>query len=81
MNELQIFSNSQFGEIRTTEINNKPYFCGSDVAKSLGYNEPHKAISRHCKGGIKRPVLTNGGSIFAESTISHWIPLPEIPSK
>lgn len=62
MNELQIFSNSQFGEIRTTEINNKPYFCGSDVAKSLGYNEPHKAISRHCKGGIKRPVLTNGGT-------------------
>ena len=36
-------------------------FCGSDVARALGYNEPHKAVARHCKGGMKRPTPTNGG--------------------
>lgn len=30
--------------------------CGSDAAWALGYNEPHKAISRHCRCGMKRPV-------------------------
>ena len=36
MNELQIFSNPEFGEIRTIEENGKGLFCGSDVAKALG---------------------------------------------
>lgn len=35
MNELQIFSNPAFGEIRTLEEHGKPLFCGSDVAKHL----------------------------------------------
>ena len=61
MSELMIFNNPEFGEIRTIEEDGKVLFCGSDVAKALGYNEPHKAIARHCKGGIKRPILTNGG--------------------
>ena len=42
--------------------NGKPLFCGSDVAKALGYNEPHKAVMRHAKGGMKRPIPTNGGT-------------------
>ena len=36
MNDLQIFKNAEFGEIRTIEINGKPYFVAADVAKSLG---------------------------------------------
>ena len=47
MNELQIFKNSEFGEIRTIEINNEPYFVGKDIANILGYGEPNKAIVRH----------------------------------
>ncbi len=62
MNELQIFNNPEFGEIRTIEENGVPLFCGSDVARALGYGEPHKAVSRHCKGGTKHPILTNGGN-------------------
>lgn len=31
-------------------------FCGSDIAKSLGYDQPHKAIDRHCKNGTVRNV-------------------------
>ena len=48
-NEVTIFQNEEFGEIRTVEINGKPYFCASDVAKALGYSKPNDAILRHCK--------------------------------
>lgn len=61
MNELKIFENPEFGEIRTIEIDGKPYFCGSDVAKALGYAKPRNAINQHCKGALKQGVLTNGG--------------------
>jgi len=61
MNELQIFNNNDFGEIRTVEIEGKIYFCGSDVAKALGYAIPHKAIREHCKGGLIQTIPTNGG--------------------
>lgn len=50
MNELQIFRNEKFGEIRTVEENGKVLFCGSDVAKALGYTNPTKAINDHCRG-------------------------------
>lgn len=56
MNELQVFENSAFGSVRTIEEDGKILFCGSDVAKALGYVEPHKAVARHTKGGTKHPV-------------------------
>ncbi|MCM1062336.1 MAG: phage antirepressor KilAC domain-containing protein [Eubacterium sp.] len=49
MNEIQRFNNEQFGEIRTVEENNKVLFCGSDVAKALGYAKPQDAVARHCR--------------------------------
>lgn len=36
MNDLQIFNNEEFGEIRTITKDDKTYFAGSDVAKALG---------------------------------------------
>lgn len=65
MGELQIFKNEEFGEIRTVEIEGKPYFCGSDVAKALGYSEPHKAVTRHCRDdGMKRtPIADSLGRV------------------
>ncbi|WP_122788840.1 phage antirepressor KilAC domain-containing protein [Intestinibacillus sp. Marseille-P6563] len=54
MNELQIFQNAEFGTIRTIEENGKVLFCGSDVAKALGYKNPTKAIADHCKGTVER---------------------------
>ena len=39
MNELQVFSNDMFGEIRTVTDNGKVMFCGSDVATALGYKK------------------------------------------
>lgn len=53
-NNLKVFVNEQFGEIRTVEENSKVLFCASDVARSLGYSNPHDAILRHCKGVVKR---------------------------
>lgn len=50
MSELQVFNNPEFGNVRTMEENEKILFCGSDVAKALGYAKPHNAITSHCKG-------------------------------
>ena len=56
MNKLMIFNNPEFGEIRTIEEDGKVLFCGSDVAKALGYAKPQNAIDRHCKGALKRGI-------------------------
>lgn len=61
MNELQVFNNPEFGEIRTLEENGEILFCGVDVAKMLGYVKPHNALAQHCKDSLKRGVLTNKG--------------------
>ena len=47
MNELQVFSNEEFGEVRTLEVNGDPWFVGKDVAASLGYERGAKAIQDH----------------------------------
>lgn len=45
--ELQIFSNSEFGEIRTITKDNETYFVGKDIAKALGFTNPRDAIATH----------------------------------
>lgn len=47
MNNLQIFRNKEFGQIRTVTINNEPWFVGKDVASALGYTNPQKAVRDH----------------------------------
>lgn len=61
MSEVQIFQNQQFGEVRTLEENGEILFCGSDVAKALGYTNPSKALSDHCRGVTKRYTPTTSG--------------------
>lgn len=62
MNEIQIFNNPEFGEVRTLEENGAVLFCGYDIAKALGYARPKDAISAHAKGAVKRRIPTNGGT-------------------
>lgn len=62
MNELKIFENRKFGEVRTIEEDGKVLFCGSDVAKALGYSNPRDALSRHCRGVVKRDTPTESGT-------------------
>ena len=47
MNELEIFNNEEFGEVRTLVLNNEPWFVGKDVAVILGYSNASKAVSMH----------------------------------
>ena len=47
MNEIEIFKNEEFGEVRTLVVNNEPMFVGSNVATILGYTNPQKAIRDH----------------------------------
>lgn len=54
MNEMQVFNNPEFGEVRTIEENGAILFCGSDVAKDLGYTNPSKALNDHCRGDLTK---------------------------
>ena len=46
-NELMIFENKEFGQVRTLMINREPYFVGKDVADILGYQNGSRDINRH----------------------------------
>ncbi|WP_406542027.1 Bro-N domain-containing protein [Clostridium ljungdahlii] len=63
MSEIQIFKNPEFGTVRTIEENGKIIFCGTDIASSLGYTNPQKAIKDHCRedGVTFRSVIDNIG--------------------
>lgn len=63
MNEIKIFNNPDFGEIRTVVIDGEPWFVGKDVAAALGYEKERNALQKHVDAddALKRGVLTNGG--------------------
>lgn len=56
MNDLKIFNNAEFGQIRTVESEDKIYFVASDIAKALGYENTSKAIADHCRWVTKRYI-------------------------
>lgn len=62
-NEIQKFTNEQFGTIRTIVIDDKPWFAGKDVAVALGYKNPQEAIRNHVDDDDKgvSEILTPGG--------------------
>lgn len=84
MNEIQIFNHSDFGEVRTINENGNVLFCGSDVAKSLGYANPSKALADHCKGVTKRYTPTKSGeqemSFIPESDLYRLVFRSKLPS-
>lgn len=65
-NNIQIFENSEFGKIRTLQINNQPYFVGKDVATVLGYSNPRKALLDHIDEEDKLDGVTIRDSIGRE---------------
>lgn len=46
-NDLMVFQNQEFGEVRSVMINDEPWFVGKDVASVLGYSNTAKAIRDH----------------------------------
>lgn len=82
--DMQTFTNPTFGSIRTVENDGKILFCGSDVAKALGYARPNEAVAKHCKGTLKRSTLTAGGAqemlFIPEGDVYRLIVRSKLPS-
>ncbi|MDO5764969.1 MAG: phage antirepressor [Elusimicrobiales bacterium] len=76
-NDLQIFSNEEFGQIRTLVIDGEPWFVGKDVAVVLGYGNPRDALYKHVDeedkgvakcdtlGGNQNLTIINESGIYA----------------
>lgn len=47
MNDIQIFNNEQFGQVRVITKDGEPWFVGKDVAEILGYKDTDYAIRAH----------------------------------
>lgn len=63
MNDLTTFSNPEFGQVRTVEINGTPWLVGKDVATALGYKNPQRAIRDHVDTedqGVTKTVTPSG---------------------
>lgn len=83
-NKIKIFENEEFGSVRTLkEKNGRVVFCGSDIAKALGYRNVSDALIRHCKGIVKHDTLTNGGiqslSFISEGDVYRLVAHSKLP--
>lgn len=77
MNDIMIFNNEEFGQLRTTEINGEVWFVGKDVATILGYSNPRDAINKHVDeedkgvakcdtlGGVQELTTINESGVYA----------------
>lgn len=86
MNNMEIFKNNEFGEIRTLKINNEPWFVGKDVAEILGYKDTSDAMKRHVDeddkgvGEIPTPGGKQNMKIINESGLYSLILSSKLPS-
>ena len=69
-NEIQVFNNANFGQVRSMLIDGEPWFVGKDVAEALGYAKPENAISIHIDDEDKTSTLIQGsGSNYKSKAI------------
>lgn len=86
MNDIKIFENPAFGEIRTLTRNGEPWFVGKDVAKVLGYSNPSKALADHVdeEDKLNNDSLSSlgqrGGWIINESGLYSLILSSKLPN-
>lgn len=69
MNELKIFNNPEFGEVRVIEIDGEPWMVGKDVALALGYSNPRDALANHVDEEDKSTVAIHDGSQNRNMTV------------
>lgn len=62
MNDIRIFTNSEFGQVRAMLIEGNPWFVGKDVAEKLGYSNTRDAVVRHIDEDDKAAVVIHDGS-------------------
>ena len=89
-NDLQVFKNEQFGEVRALILKNEPWFVGKDVAKCLGYKDTKDAIRQHIdnedktiiqKGQITTLEIPNRGlTIINESGLYSLVLSSKLPT-
>lgn len=83
-NNIQIFTNNEFGKVRTVIVDSIPYFIANDVAEVLGYAKPRNAIATHCKGALKQGIPTSGGiqemTIIPENDVYRLVFRSKLPS-
>jgi prophage antirepressor-like protein len=77
MNELQTFSNNEFGNIRSLTIEGEPWFVGKDIAASLGYDRTDNAVRNHvdnedklmhqisASGQMRNMVIINESGLYS----------------
>lgn len=77
MNNIQIFNNSEFGDIRTVTIDGEPWFVGKDIALVLGYAKPTDAIRKRVDeedrgiskmetpSGVQEMTIINESGLYA----------------
>lgn len=86
MNELQVFNNSEFGEIRMVMVENEPYFVGKDITNILGYSNSSKALQDHVddEDKLNNDSLSSlgqrGGWIINESGLYSLILSSKLPN-
>lgn len=86
MNKIQVFSNAELGEVRTTVIDGEVMFVGKDVAEILGYADPNKAIAMHVDEDDKLNDKTSsslgqrGGWLINESGLYSLILSSKMPN-
>lgn len=84
--DVGIYERTEFGAIRTVTIDGEPRFVASDVAKALGYTNPSKAVSDHCRYVTKRYIphpqskdKTLEVSVIPESDLYRLIAKSQLP--
>ena len=77
MNELQVFSHPEFGNVRIVEIDGEPWLVGKDAAEALGYSNPRNALRRHVDdedkciskvdtfGGTQEMIVINESGLYS----------------
>ena len=83
--KIQIFENEEFGRIGVLMIEGRPYFPATECAEILGYATPRHAVSRHCRGGMKRAVIDTLGrtqqkTFIPEGDLYRLIMCSKLPS-
>lgn len=86
MEELQVFENSEFGQIRAIEINRVTWFVGKDVTDVLGYQNPSKALADHVDSDDKlnndslSSLGQRGGWLINESGLYSLVLSSKLPT-
>lgn len=86
MNNIQLFTSAEFGDIRTIKDTDAIYFVGKDVAEILGYTNPSKALADHVdpEDKLNNETLLSlgqrGGWLINESGLYSLVLSSKLPS-